>query len=284
MATDDTPKAKLTVVEGLDEDEIEFQKLRRDLPGVKGASAIGIVSITVSRKPEENEFFRTHPDFMPIIPIVNIEVGMERQFFAVTDNMVVALAGIGITVSDHRLYMIVTPRGAVRIIPINVESDNEYIRSKEIGLIEGTRQWVRLYSDRENRNYKVFPAPLGVSLIRSGRSSSMPRFSELRFATRAAWSTAPITHCSSSGRLVTNLSSVVALPFAEIWAEDFEWVPKLGERHDVVCYGARELRSGRTLRLWRDQLDYRFRESCHKRGIHLSFQAPICAGALRTKD
>jgi DNA processing protein len=28
-------------------------------------------------------------------------------------------------------------------------------------------------------------------------------------------------------------------------------------------------------------LDYRFRESCHKRGIHLSFQAPICAGALR---
>jgi hypothetical protein len=31
-------------------------------------------------------------------------------------------------------------------------------------------------------------------------------------------------------------------------------------------------------------LDYRFRESCHKRGIHLSFQAPMCAGALRTKD
>jgi hypothetical protein len=32
------------------------------------------------------------------------------------------------------------------------------------------------------------------------------------------------------------------------------------------------------------KLDYRFRESCHKRGIHLSFQAPICAGALRMKD
>jgi hypothetical protein len=91
---DETSKPKLAVVaEDLDEDEIEFKKLRRDLPGVKGVSAIGIVSITVSRKPEENEFFRTHPDFMPIIPIVNIEVGMERQFFAVTDNMVVALAG-----------------------------------------------------------------------------------------------------------------------------------------------------------------------------------------------
>src|SRR5262249_45399201 len=156
MATDDTPKAKLTVVEGLDEDEIEFQKLRRDLPGVKGASAIGIVSITVSKKPEANEFFRTHPDFMPIIPIVNIEVGMEKQFFAVTEDMGVALAGIGTPVSDHRLYMIVTPRGAVRIIPVNVESDNEYDRTREIGLIEGIRHWVRLYTDRENRNYKVF--------------------------------------------------------------------------------------------------------------------------------
>ena len=159
---DEPSKPKLAVVaEELDEDEIEFKKLRRDLPGVKGASAVGIVSITVNKKPEANEFFRTHPDFMPIIPIVNIEVGMEKQFFAVTDNMVVALAGIGIMVSDHRLYMVVTPRGAVRIIPVNVESDNEYIRSKEIGLIEGTRQWVRLYNDRENRNYKVFPAPDG---------------------------------------------------------------------------------------------------------------------------
>jgi hypothetical protein len=33
-----------------------------------------------------------------------------------------------------------------------------------------------------------------------------------------------------------------------------------------------------------EYLDYRFRESCHKQGIYLSFQAPMCAGALRTKD
>jgi hypothetical protein len=44
------------------------------------------------------------------------------------------------------------------------------------------------------------------------------------------------------------------LPFEEIWAWDFEFVSKDGERPDVVCLGARELRSGRTLRLWRDQL------------------------------
>ena len=144
MATDDTPKAKLTVVEGLDEDEIEFQKLRRDLPGVKGASAIGIVSILVSKKPPKNEFFRTHPDFTPIVPIVDLEVGMERQFFTVNDDMVVALAGIGITVTDHRLYLITSPEGAVRVIPVSTESENDYDRTRETGLIQGMNEWVRL--------------------------------------------------------------------------------------------------------------------------------------------
>jgi DNA polymerase I len=44
------------------------------------------------------------------------------------------------------------------------------------------------------------------------------------------------------------------LPFAEIWLHDFEFISLPGERPDVVCLTARELRSGRTLRLWRDEL------------------------------
>ena len=42
--------------------------------------------------------------------------------------------------------------------------------------------------------------------------------------------------------------------FAEIWCVDFEFIPKPGEHPDVVCLCATELRTGRTLRLWRDQL------------------------------
>jgi DNA polymerase I len=45
------------------------------------------------------------------------------------------------------------------------------------------------------------------------------------------------------------------LPFDEIWPFDFEFISQPGERPDVVCLAARELRSGRTLRLWRDELD-----------------------------
>jgi len=108
--------------------------LRRDLPGVKGASATGIVAISVGKTPAKNEFFRTHGEFRPIIPIVDLEVGMERQFFAVTSDMVGNLHGIGISVTDHVLYLTITSRGAIRIVPVrqaNADGEqNEYHRTK----------------------------------------------------------------------------------------------------------------------------------------------------------
>jgi DNA polymerase family A len=44
------------------------------------------------------------------------------------------------------------------------------------------------------------------------------------------------------------------LPFKQIWLADFEFISKAGERPDVVCLCARELRTGQTLRLWRNEL------------------------------
>jgi hypothetical protein len=165
MADETTTKPKLEIVEQLDEEEREFRALRRDLPGVKGASAIGIVAIGVAKIPGKNEFFRTHLDFRPVVSIVNLEVGMERQFFAVTDEMVEALSAIGIAVSPHTLYLTVTSRGAVKIVPVrgaDADGDqNEYNRTKEIGLLQGANEWVRIYTDLENHCYKVFPAPAG---------------------------------------------------------------------------------------------------------------------------
>jgi hypothetical protein len=151
--------------EELDADEAEFRAIRTDLPGSKGLSAIGIVSINVGKTPGKNEFFRTHATFRPAVPMVDLEVGMDRHYFAVTADMVPALAGIGITVTTHTLYMTVTPAGAVKIIPVRHAmgemEQNEYARTKEIGLINGITEWVRLYTDLENRVYKVFPAPAG---------------------------------------------------------------------------------------------------------------------------
>jgi hypothetical protein len=163
--TDPAEEVALAVEEQLDAEEQEFRALRRDLDGVKGASSAGIVAISVGKTPSKNEFFRTHPEFRPVVPIVDLEVGMEKQFFAVTADMVVALNGIGINVTDHVLYLTITSGGAIRIVPVrqaNTDGEqNEYHRTKEIGLIQAIDEWVRLFTDQENRCYKVFPAPVG---------------------------------------------------------------------------------------------------------------------------
>jgi DNA polymerase family A len=41
--------------------------------------------------------------------------------------------------------------------------------------------------------------------------------------------------------------------FREVWAADFEFVAQPGERPEPVCMVARELRSGRTIKLWRGE-------------------------------
>ena len=164
----DEIKPKLEVVhptpEELDEEEKEFRTMRRDLPGVKGASAAGITTISVDKLPGKHAFFRTLQDFRPVVPVVNLEVGMEKQFFAVTDPMVAALAEIGITVSDHALYFTVTASGKRVIVPIRqTDADgvqDEASRTKEIGLLKGIDAWHRLFWDAENHCYDTFPAPV----------------------------------------------------------------------------------------------------------------------------
>jgi DNA polymerase-1 len=46
------------------------------------------------------------------------------------------------------------------------------------------------------------------------------------------------------------------LPFREVWAADFEYRALNGERPVPVCMVAKELRSGRLLRLWYDELHH----------------------------
>jgi hypothetical protein len=81
------------------------------------------------------------------VPLVNIEVGMDRHSIAVMPNMIEPLASIGITVTDHILYLTVTPEGGLRIIPVrgpNMEGEqNEWDRTKEIALIDGMNACTR---------------------------------------------------------------------------------------------------------------------------------------------
>ena len=165
---DDAKKPDLKVVpeEQLDAEEEEYRALRRDLPGVKGAGEAGMLTISVGKQPSpKNIFYRTHAMFRPIVPLVTVVAGMDVHFVAVMPHMIEPLAGMGITVADHTLYLIVTEEGGFRIIPVrgpNTEGEqNEWDRTKEMSLLAGVDEWVRMYSDKPNNAYKCFPAPKG---------------------------------------------------------------------------------------------------------------------------
>jgi hypothetical protein len=152
--------------EQLDAEEEEYRALRRDIPGVKGASEAGMLTIGVGKQPApKNTFYRTHPTFRPVVAMVNIEVGMDKHFYAVMPNMIEPLASIGITVANYTLYLTVTPDGGLRIIPVRGPNEegvqNEWDRTKEMALIEAVDGWYRMYTDKANNAYKNFPAPAG---------------------------------------------------------------------------------------------------------------------------
>jgi DNA polymerase I len=69
----------------------------------------------------------------------------------------------------------------------------------------------------------------------------------------------------AGGRKSASGLPLAALSYREIWVVDFEFIANDGDRPIPVCMVAKELRSGRTIRLWQDQL----------RGLE---QAPFDAG------
>ena len=152
--------------EELDEEEREYRALRRDVPGVKGAAAAGMLTIGVGKQPApKNVFYRTHKTFRPVVPLVNVEVGMDKHFIAVMPLMIEPLACMGITVTDHVLYLTITPEGGLRIIPVRAANEegeqNDWDQTKEMALIEAMDAWYRMYTDKANNAYKNFPAPVG---------------------------------------------------------------------------------------------------------------------------
>ncbi|MET4483146.1 DNA polymerase [Bradyrhizobium sp. F1.13.3] len=61
--------------------------------------------------------------------------------------------------------------------------------------------------------------------------------------------------------------------FEEIWFVDFEFISKPGERPDVLCLCAHELRSGQCIQLWEDQLGEVPPYRIDKRALFVCFAA-----------
>jgi hypothetical protein len=63
----------------------------------------------------------------------------------------------------------------------------------------------------------------------------------------------PKTCSPAHGGSTETLCGFAALPFPEVWVIDFEFCADAGENPQPVCLVAWEMRSGRRVRLWRDE-------------------------------
>jgi hypothetical protein len=146
----------------LDEDEAMLRALRLDLPGTAGAPN-GIVSISVTNRFPQREFFRAHSTNVAVFPMVDHVAGFDVEYNIIAGPMVPELASIGIDVVSYKLYEIITADGAVRLIPVRQAdvdgAQNEWNRTKDIALARAMKMWVRAISDRANGRYRVFEAP-----------------------------------------------------------------------------------------------------------------------------
>jgi hypothetical protein len=132
---------------------------------VEGSSAKGIVTISVAKNPAgKNEFFRTHPNFHPVFYIVTEDLGMDKKFYAVDPSMTHALQSIHIDFALHTLYLAMSASGSFRVVPVRCPGPegerNEFAATKELALRRARKAWLRIYTDRENACYRIFPAPL----------------------------------------------------------------------------------------------------------------------------
>jgi hypothetical protein len=88
-----------------------------------------------------------------------------------------------------------------------------------------------------------------------GDSAHMREVSSANNVSRQAATHFAACPAAANGGGVASISSSTLdrLPFTEIWAVDFEFGADPGENPEPVCLIAWELRSGRKLRLWRDE-------------------------------
>jgi hypothetical protein len=76
---------------------------------------------------------------------------------------------------------------------------------------------------------------------------------ETQFAACSIDAVTTVAQADDGGVASIPSSTLGRLPFTEIWAVDFEFGAEPGENPEPVCLVSWELRSGRKLRLWRDE-------------------------------
>ena len=224
-------------------------RLRQDY-----AETVGVQKVLLTvpfRKPNKDEFFRVHPEHR--LDVTLVEFKTERELFVVLEAVEPALLELA---TPARLFQCVNRQGTTFVWPAKLPTADRRRNDawRDSGLdaaaLAETR-WIRINADMNLGAYQPFQAQMSLG---------EPQWPSLSFAAilKLALEGSGDRQHGSSGREAASRDGVMGPDplgrFAEIWCVDFEFIASPGERPDPVCMVARELRSGRVIRAWRDAL------------------------------
>ena len=212
------------------------------------------------RKPNRQDFVRVHPDpAYRLTPAALIELKEDREVFLVTPAMAAELPGEFMAAA---LYTAINRQGVLQLWPVKLPGPdgkhNDWHRSAAEAAELAMHKWVRVTANMALGAYEIFeatgdlPEPIWPDL-------AFPDILKIAFRDRIVEQPRPPRGATAARRGVTEFGAragamLDALPFAEIWAADFEFRAEPGENPEPICLVARELRPGRTIRVWQDEL------------------------------
>ena len=248
------------IVTSIEPDPFDLANLRLDQSFVESAGVRKLLTTVPVRKPNPQDFVRVHPDPEYRATLAIIELKEDREIYLVPPSIARELPGEFVMAT---IYAAINRQGVVFLWPVRLPAS-------EAGCSNGTDRRRRRPNWRcvvgSGSRPTCHSAPTRCSRRRARSRSRNGRICRFRnccasgFAT--VWSTAS-TMPSSSGCVV---SLMLERPFRYIVVADFEFefgghaafadAARSGERPRPVCMVAKELRSGQTWRLWRDEFGF----------------------------
>ena len=214
-----------------------------------GEQAVKVLTTVPCRKPGRQEFVRVRPEPEFVLDTLVLDDQTNREVYLIDPSIRAELQGESRAV---RLVVATNRQGDVFLWPARLPGadgrSSSWFDSALAAVESAKTKWVRVVANM-GADLRHLPGPGQLA----GPCVAEPDDA----GTLEAGLQEPVhqERGSPGGPGAAGRGLVERLPYYhEIWLADFEFRQPAGERPEPVCLVAREYRSGRSFRLWRDDL------------------------------
>lgn len=135
------------------------KRLRISGGRVEGPTARRIITNVQVRKPNRQEWFRTHPDVERRLDTLLLEMRDDRLTYLVAPDIAPAIPGEAVA---KTLYMTITRQGVVLLWPVRLPDDqgrlDEWNAVAHQAALKAETKWIRLAANMGAGTYEVYEA------------------------------------------------------------------------------------------------------------------------------